>query len=96
MGVESNTKQNLDNFSKSIIEYGTGFSPETSFSSFRAALEYVFKPAEKGRVVLAIDEYPYVARFSKSLTSTLQLLMDRYKDNSKLMLIMCGSSMSFM
>ena len=58
MGVESNAKQNLDNFSKSILEYGTGFSLETSFSSFQAALEYVFKMAENERIVLAIDEYP--------------------------------------
>ena len=96
MGVESNAKQNLDNFSKSIIEYGTGFSLETSFSSFQTALEYVFKMAENERVVLAIDEYPYVARSQKSLASTLQLLIDKYKDTSKLMLILCGSSMSFM
>ena len=96
MGVESNAKQNLDNFSKSILEYGTGFSLETSFSSFQAALEYVFKMAENERIVLAIDEYPYVARSSKSLASTLQLLIDKYKDTSKLMLILCGSSMSFM
>ena len=96
MGVESNAKQNLDNFSKSILEYGTGFSLETSFSSFQAALEYVFKMAENERVVLAIDEYPYIARSSKSLASTLQLLIDKYKDTSKLMLILCGSSMSFM
>ena len=39
MGVESNAKQNLDNFSKSIFEYGTGLQLETSFSSFQAALE---------------------------------------------------------
>jgi AAA+ ATPase superfamily predicted ATPase len=52
--------------------------------------------AENERVVLAIDEYPYVARSSKSLASTLQLLIDKYKDTSKLMLILCGSSMSFM
>ena len=96
MGVESNAKQNLENFSKSIIEYGTGLSLETSFSSFQAALEYVFKLAETERVVLAIDEYPYVARSSKSLASTLQLLIDKHKDTSKLMLILCGSSMSFM
>ena len=96
MGVESNAKQNLDYFSKSILEYGTGFSLETSFSSFQAALEYVFKLAKSERVVLAIDDYPYVARSSKSLASTLQLLIDKYKDTSKLMLILCGSSMSFM
>ena len=57
---------------------------------------YLFKLAEKKRLILAIDEYPYVARSSKSLASTLQLLIDKYKDTSKLMLILCGSSMSYM
>lgn len=96
MGVESNDRQNLENFSKNILEFGTGIQAETAFVSFQAALEYVFKLAEKERLILAIDEYPYVARASKSLASTLQLLIDRYKDSSKLMLILCGSSMSYM
>ena len=96
MGVESNAKQNLENFSKSIMEFASGIETESSFLSFQAALEYVFKLAENERIILAIDEYPYVARSSKSLASTLQLLIDKYKDNSKLMLILCGSSMSYM
>ena len=96
MGVESNAKQNLENFSKSILSYHTGMEAETSFLSFQAALEYVFKLSEKERIILAIDEYPYVARSSKSLASTIQLLIDQYKDTSKLMLILCGSSMSYM
>lgn len=96
MGVESNVKQNLENFSKSILEHGTGIQAETAFLSFQAALEYVFRLAEKERLILAIDEYPYVARSSKSLASTLQLLIDEHKDSSKLMLILCGSSMSYM
>ena len=95
-GVESNEKQNLENFSKSIIEYTTGIETETSFFSFQIALEYVFKLSEKQRMILVIDEYPYVARSSKSLASTLQLLIDKYKDKSKLMIILCGSSMSYM
>ena len=74
MGVESNAKQNLENFSRNIMEYTSG----------------------KERLILVIDEYPYVARASRSLASTLQMLIDRYKDNSKLMLILCGSSMSYM
>ena len=96
MGVESNAKQNLENFSKSILEYASGIEAETSFLSFQPALEAVFRLAEKERIILAIDEYPYVARASKSLASTLQLLIDKYKDRSKLMLILCGSSMSYM
>lgn len=96
MGVESNAKQNLENFSKSIMELTSEIEMEASFSTFQAAIEYVFKLAEKERIILAIDEYPYVARSSKSLASTLQLLIDKYKDTSKLMLILCGSSMSYM
>ena len=96
MGVESNEKQNLENLSKSIIEFSSGIQAENSFASFQAALEYVFKLAENERIILTIDEYPYVARSSKSLASTLQFLIDKYKDTSKLMLILCGSSMSYM
>lgn len=96
MGIEINSKQNLENFSKSIMEFTNGTDIDNSFSSFQAALEYVFMLSQKERIVLAIDEYPYVARSTKSLASTLQLLIDKYKETSKLMLILCGSSMSYM
>ena len=69
MGVESNAKQNLENFSRSILEMETGFKAETTFLSFQAALEMVFQLAEHQRLVLVIDEYPYVARASASLAS---------------------------
>ncbi len=95
-GVETNAKQNLDNFSRCIMEYNTGIAVDSSFASFQAALEYVFELAKTKRIVLVIDEYPYVARASKSLASTLQLLIDKNKDSSKLFLILCGSSMSYM
>lgn len=95
-GVETNAKQNLDNFSRCIMEYNTGIAVDSSFASFQSSLEYVFELAKTKRIVLVIDEYPYVARASKSLASTLQLLIDKNKDNSKLFLILCGSSMSYM
>ena len=95
MGIESNEKQNLENFSKSILEYTGGLQNGLAFDSFQFALEYVFQLSKNEKLVLAIDEYPYVARVSKSLASTLQMLIDKYKDNSKLMLIICGSSMSY-
>ena len=95
-GVETNAKQNLDNFSRCIMEYNTGIAVNTSFQNFQAALEHVFELAKTKRIVLVIDEYPYVARASKSLASTLQFLIDKNKDTSKLFLILCGSSMSYM
>jgi AAA+ ATPase superfamily predicted ATPase len=95
-GVETNAKQNLANFSRCIMEYNTGIAVNTSFPSFQAALEYIFELAKTQRIVLVIDEYPYVARASQSLASTLQLLIDKNKATSKLFLILCGSSMSYM
>ena len=84
------------NFSQCIMGYADHFAQAPVFPSFQTALEYVFKLAEKKRLILVIDEYPYVAKASRSLASTLQMLIDRNKDTSKLFLILCGSSMSFM
>ena len=95
MGIESNAKQNLENLTQSIFQTGSDSFP-LSFLNFQAALEYVFKRAEKERLILAIDEYPYVAKSDKSLASTLQMLIDQYKSTTKLMLILCGSSMAYM
>lgn len=95
-GVETNAKQNLANFSRCIMERHTEIAVNTFFPDFQTALEHVFELAKTERIVLVMDEYPYVARASKSLASTLQLLIDKNKDDSKLFLILCGSSMSYM
>lgn len=96
-GIEGNEKQNLENFSKAIWEqteniYGTA----PVYDSYQSALEFIFEKAQDKRLILCIDEYPYIAKASKSLASTLQFLIDKYKDTSKLYIILCGSSMSYM
>ncbi len=95
-GVETNAKQNLENFSKCIFAFSDNSLSNATFSTFQSALESVFALAENERLVLVIDEYPYVARAERSLASTLQLLIDKYQHSSKLFLILCGSSMSYM
>lgn len=95
-GVETNAKQNLENFSQCIMDYKEDGSLGATFPSFQAALESVFQLAKSQRIVLVIDEYPYVAHAAKSLASTLQLLIDKHHADSKLFLILCGSSMSYM
>jgi len=95
-GIETTAKQNLENFSRSIFSYTTESTIAPVFSSFQEALEYVFTLAETKRLVLVIDEYPYIAKSYKAIASMLQVLIDKKKDTSKLFLILCGSSMSFM
>lgn len=96
-GVEGNEKENLEGLSKSIYSISNKFSESTSsFASYRDALETVFRIAEKSRIVLVVDEYPYIAESYAALSSILQVLIDKNKDTSKLFLILCGSSLSFM
>jgi uncharacterized protein len=46
-GIETNAKQNLENFSRSIFNYTTGSTIAPVFSSFQEALEYIFQLAER-------------------------------------------------
>lgn len=48
------------------------------------------------RLVLVIDEFPYFAGSDEDIISALQVFIDRVAKNTKLFLILCGSSMSFM
>jgi len=95
-GLETNARQNLANFSKSVFDYVGGMGTNPLFPSFQEALEYVFALSRKKRMVLVIDEYPYVAKSYKGFASLLQMLIDKHKNTSQLFLILCGSSMSFM
>ena len=94
-GIESSEQQNLENLSRAILATAQqGVTPV--FQTFQEAFEYAFRLALEKRLVFVIDEYPYLAKAYPAVSSILQKLIDEYKDNSKLFLILCGSSMSFM
>jgi len=52
--------------------------------------------ARDTRVVLAIDEYPYLAGAVRGCGSIFQAAIDMQLKNTQLFLVLCGSSMSFM
>lgn len=76
--------------------FGDLYESSVSFPSFQEAFSYLFKLAREQEIVFAIDEYPYLAESDRSISSLLQNIIDREKNHSKLYLILCGSSMSFM
>ena len=92
-GLETTQKQNLVNLSQVILQSRLD---DITFNSFQAALENVFEKAKKERIIFVIDEYPYLANTYPAISSILQLLIDKNKEDSKLFLILCGSSLSFM
>lgn len=94
-GLDTNSQQNLEQFSKSILEM-KGISANTVFSTWEDALEQIYEMAKEERIVLVMDEYPYLANGYPVISSILSKWIDRKFLDTKLYMILCGSSLSFM
>lgn len=95
--LNASSQENLEALSKAIYAYKNpeGVSAPT-YRSYDDAFEEITALARGTRLVFVIDEYPYLARAEKSVSSRLQHLIDHAWQDGKLYLILCGSSMSFM
>ena len=95
--LKSNSRENLSALSKAIYSY---LHPDTIdapvYASFDAAFAEITRIAKNERIVFVIDELPYLAKADTAITSMLQHLLDHEWSGTKLYLILCGSSMSFM
>lgn len=95
--LNASSQENLEALSKAIYEKDhPGAETAPVYQSFDAAFAEITRMAEKERLVFVIDEYPYLAKANKSISSRLQHIIDHTWKNGKLFLILCGSSMSFM
>lgn len=95
--IESNKEQNLEVLSSAISYNQNGESnAQLSYKSFSDAFSRIEELAKDERIVFVIDEYPYLAKADKSISSLLQSFIDHNFKNTKLFIILCGSSMSFM
>jgi len=66
-----------------------------AFSDWEQALDSISELPGRGRKLLIIDEFPYMARNNPSIPSILQNLWDSRLKNENVMIILCGSAMSF-
>ena len=97
--VEDSPSINLRNLSREIFAYehpDSDASHAPVFSDFQTAFETVFGLARTSRLVVVIDEYPYLAKADPSIPSVLQTLIDRNNEETSLFLVLCGSSLTFM
>lgn len=96
MAVEGTRKENLSGLSKALLAAeGTMDGPE--FSDYANLLNYIDGLCKcQERLIIAIDEFPYLAASYPAISSMLQSHIDQCWKNSRLFLILCGSSMSFM
>jgi AAA+ ATPase superfamily predicted ATPase len=94
---EADGELNLQSFSNDVYKVTANEQAATSlFAGWEQAFAYLGRIANNERLVLVIDEYPYLAGSYPAISSILQAHIDTTFKDSKLFLILCGSSMSFM
>ena len=87
---------NLEDFSLRLADYfNDPFLRENPIRSWGAFFTYLAGKSTE-RLVVVIDEVQYLVRADKGFLSTLQKYWGLYLSNTKVMLILCGSLVSFM
>lgn len=100
-GIEATKELNLRYLSDAIMNFSSPFpmSADFSFSDFKDAFMAIENIAsrQKDKLIFVMDEFPYFAETAPEVSSLLQYAIDHvYKEYNNVMLILCGSSMSFM
>ena len=67
-----------------------------TFQNLAGLLSYVFHRASQQKVILFIDEYPFLREDDPSVDSEFQIAIDQYQHDACLKLILCGSYMDTM
>lgn len=99
-GQEKNNPLNQSDFVRTVCEYfNCPFVPQ--FKEWKPIFEFLTDLIERDtsnqKIVIIIDEFPYIAKEDPSIKSALQTVIDhKWKNMSNLLLILCGSSVSFM
>ena len=90
---KDNSYGNLKSFSYELNKF-IGAKVNYIFPSWQEALDTVSALSEDRRLVLAIDEYPYIVEQDKSFPSVLQEFIDHAGEN--IFLIISGSDISML
>lgn len=95
--TQSTDRVQLAKFSKQILredipakQYISEFTDWEK--AFRSILDLPYGDKKK---LVVIDEFPYMCRGNKSISSILQNLWDTELKDSNVMIVLCGSAMSF-
>lgn len=95
--LNASSQENLEALSKAIY---TCQNPDSTsaptYGSYADALDAITVMSSQKRLVFVIDEYPYLAKAEKAISSQLQHIIDHQWQDGQLYLILCGSSMRFM
>ena len=90
--------KNLEYFSKQVLDILDPSYSDAKFSSVESILDIISNKVQEDdkKTILVIDELPYWAEKDESMLSILQKYIDTQWLDKNIMLILCGSTLSFM
>ena len=91
-------ERNLELFSKQVFDVLDPAYSNATFPNIESVLDIITSKAssKEEKLILVIDELPYWAEKDDALLSVLQKYIDTQWLDKNLMLILCGSALSFM
>ena len=92
---EVSNNDNLKSFSIRIREMFNQ-NDEYVYSSWEKAFDAAISLFNNEKGIIVIDEYPYLVKSFSGISSIIQEIYDNKLKNSKIMLILAGSNLSFM
>ncbi|HEX6885921.1 MAG TPA: ATP-binding protein [Planctomycetota bacterium] len=97
LAAQVRDKDNLRAFKKVLEEaLGDPLIGAIEFPDWSAALTFAAERAGDERLILVLDEFPYLCEANAGLPSLVQRFWDQRGKRSSLMLVLCGSQVSFM
>lgn len=95
--TQTTDKVQLKKFSKQLLKENIAARNYiTEFADWEKAIHAILDlPYGNKKKLLVIDEFPYMCKGNRSIPSILQNLWDAEFRNANVMIILCGSAMSF-
>ena len=94
--TECTDDQQLRVFSERMLRTGMSAARYVdTFSSWEMAFKSVLELPGESKKLLIIDEFPYMVKMNSEIPSILQKLWDQLLRDSSVMIVLCGSAMSF-
>lgn len=95
--TQSTDKIQLQKFSKRLLQEDIPAKKYLSeFADWEAAFSAIIElPYNGNKKLIIIDEFPYMCKANKSIPSILQNIWDTELKDSNVMIVLCGSAMSF-
>lgn len=91
---QTTEKNNIDSLTEIICEkLNVDF---IHFNTIEEALKYLFEYSIKNKLIFIIDEYSYLIKIVEGIDSIIQNLIDKYKNDSNMKLIISGSYIDIM